>query len=154
MTRALWVIAIAVGLCATLPTFGQNTSAMPPAGAKRFTENDALPVMDGLRKALESESRGHLLAWFDAKRMPGFAAFRDQVVQFFTQYQSFRVNYHVTQTAQDGEFGSIVSEFVIEGQSTSAGLPGLRRRVQLHLVLAWNGSAWKITDLSPREVFQ
>lgn len=154
MMRALCVMLIAAGLSGAVPSHGQSGASAGSAATKPFTENDALPVMDGLRKALEAESRGRLLAMFDAKRMPGFAAFRDQLAQFFAQYQSFRINYHVTQTAQDGEFGSIVSEFVVEAQSTSQGLPALRRRVQLHLILAWNGSAWKITDLSPREVFQ
>lgn len=145
---------IVFGVSGVLPMHGQNKLPGGSPGAKAFTEHDALQVMDGLRKSLESENRTHLLAMFDAKRMPGFAAFRDQVAQFFTHYQSFRVNYHVAQTAQDGEFGSMLSEFVIEAQPVSAGLPGLRRRAQLHLILAWNGSAWKITDLSPREVFQ
>lgn len=152
--RAFCVMLIAVGLSGPVPIYGQNKAPAVPAPAKTFSENDALQVMDGLRKAMESESRGHLLALFDAKRMPEFAVFRDQVAQFFAQYQSFRVNYHVTQTAQDGEFGSIVSEFVIEAQSTSEGLPALRRRAQLHLILAWNGSAWKIADLAPRDVFR
>jgi hypothetical protein len=157
---ALGVILIA-NLHIGMPTNGQvpnSGQAKAPSAAtpstKTFTEKDGLLVMDGMRRALESGNRGHLLALFDAKTMPGFAAFRDQVTQFFAQYESLQVKYHVTQTAPDGDFGSVVSDLAIDGASVSDGLPPVRRRVQLHLVLVWNGSAWKITDLTPRTLFQ
>jgi hypothetical protein len=147
------VVAAILGVLVSLnvPTGGQ---IHPAPAVNSFAEKDALQVMDGLRKALESESRSHLLAMFDSKRMPGFAVFRDQVTQFFEQYQSFQVRYHVSQVAQDGEFGSIVTEFFVQALPATDGLPGLRRRVQMHLVVARDSGVWKITDLSPRSIFQ
>ena len=134
---------------------GQSTPAAAASSpAKTLTEKEAAHVMDGMRKALESNRPNRLTAMFDPARMPEFPVFRDQLEQFFTRYESVRVRYHVDQIAQDGGFGSIVSEFFLEALPVSDGLPGLRRRAQMRVVLAWDGSEWKIADLSPRNFFQ
>jgi hypothetical protein len=86
--------------------------------------------------------------------MPEFAAFRDQVSQLFVQYESFQVRYHVDQISQDREFGSIVTEFVLQAVPVSDRQPDLRRRAQLHVIVTWDGTAWKIVDISPRNIFQ
>ena len=111
-------------------------------------------MMDRFRQALESESRSRTLKLFDGTRMPGFAVFRDELAQFFGQYQAPRIEYHVTQVSQDGALGAIVAEFAIEALPVTDGLPALHRRAQVRLVTSWDGKEWKIADLSPRSLFR
>jgi len=44
------------------------------------------------------------LKLFDARRMPGYGAFRDQIAEFLESYDAFQLGYHVTQVTVDGEF--------------------------------------------------
>jgi len=122
--------------------------------SRTFGEKDAQRVMEGIRKSFEANNRTRLIGLFDSKRMPEFATFRDQVSQLFVQYESFQVRYHMKQVSQDGEFGSIIAEFVLQAFPVSDRQPDLRRRAQLHVIVAWDGTAWKIADVSPRTVFQ
>jgi hypothetical protein len=159
--RRIWTglarsfLLLILAAIASLPMRGQ-TQATPasPRESKTFAEKDALQVMEGVRKSFEANNRNRLMGMFDAKRMPDFATFRDQVSQLFTQYESFQVRYHVTQTQQDGAFGSIIAEFILQAIAVSDRQPDLRRRAQLHLLVAWDGTAWKILDVSPRTIFQ
>lgn len=115
-----------------------------------FVEADGVRLIDELRRALETENRGRFLKAFDAKRMPGYAAFRDQVADFFARYGEFQVRYHVTQTTMDGEFGAEVADFEIDATPRDGVSPNVRKRVPLRLVCGWDGKQWKIVDLSPR----
>jgi hypothetical protein len=132
--------------------FAQAAPAASPT-PRAFQEQDTVNVMDRFRQALESESRARTLKLFDGSRMPGFAVFRDEVTQFFGQYRAPRVEYQITQVSQDGALGAIVAEFAIEAPPATDGLPVLHRRAQLRLVTSWDGREWKITDLSPRDLF-
>ena len=146
-----------LGLVASglLPVYGEaQTSSTPSRQGSSFTEQDARQVMESIRKSFEANNRNRLVGLFDSKRMPEFAAFRDQVSRLFVQYESFQVRYHVDQISQDREFGSIVTEFVLQAVSVSDRQPDLRRRAQLHVIVTWDGTAWKIVDISPRNIFQ
>ena len=56
--------------------------------------------MGEMRQALESNNRNAFLKLFDARRMPGYTLFRDQVAEFFGRYNSFQTEYHVMQVAE------------------------------------------------------
>jgi hypothetical protein len=128
-----------------------NTQAQ---GRPAFAAADAVRVLDGLRQALESGSRSRFLKAFDGRRMPGYAAFRDQVAEFLERYDSVRLHYRVTQTAMDGEFGAVVAEVGIDAVPADGTWPGVRRDASVRLVLDWDGKSWKITDLAPRSLFR
>jgi hypothetical protein len=115
-----------------------------------FAEADGVRLIDELRRALETENRGRFLKAFDAKRMPGYPAFRDQVADFFARYGEFQVRYHVTQTTMDGELGAEVADFEIDATPRDGVSPNVRKRVALRLVCGWDGKQWKVVDLSPR----
>jgi len=134
--------------------YGEAQTSPALREGKSFHEQDARQVMEGIRKAFEASNRNRVIGLFDSKRMPEFAAFRDQVSQLFVQYESFQVRYHVDQISQEGEFGSIVAEFVLQGFPVSDRQPDLRRRAQVHVVVTWDGTVWKIADISPRNIFQ
>ena len=119
-----------------------------------FAEADAARVMDELRQALEAGSRSRFLKAFDARRMPGYAAFRDQVTEFFDKYDGFQVQYHVNQVATDGEFGGVVADVVIDAAPAGGKAPNIRRNAPVRLVLAWDGKQWKVTDWSPRSLLR
>jgi hypothetical protein len=140
-------------LCAlSLPVRAQVPD---PSGAPRvFQEQDAVNLTDRLRQALESESRSRMLKLFDASRMPGFALFRDEITQFFEQYQAPRIEYRISQVSRDGALGAVVGEFVMEAEPRTGGQPALHRRAQVRLVTSWDGKEWKIADLSPRSLFR
>jgi hypothetical protein len=118
-----------------------------------FREADASRVLDDFRQALESNSQSGVLKLFDPRRMPGYAAFRNQVAEFFQTYDSIRMNYRVTQVTVDGEFGAVLAEIALEATPKNR-TPVVRRDAQARLVLAWDGKAWKITDLTPRNLFR
>lgn len=139
------------GLHAQRPDHDANPKA---SSRSAFTEADAVRVIDQLRRSLESNNSGQFLKAFDAKRMPGYAAFRDQVAEFFGRYDSFEVRYHLTQTTMDGEFGAALADFEFDAHPRDGVTPNVRQRVRLRLVCGWDGRAWKIVDLSPRDWLQ
>ena len=119
-------------------------------GHPAFADSDAIAVLEQLRRALESNNSGRFLKTFDAKRMPGYAAFRDQVAEFFGRYDAFVVRYHLTQTSIDGEFGAALADFEFDARPRDGVTPNVRQRMQLRLVCGWDGRQWRIVDLSPR----
>jgi hypothetical protein len=119
-----------------------------------FSEADAARVMDSLRQSLESENPKRFLKLFDAKKMPGFAAFRDQVSVFFEKFGPIRMTYQVTQVTTEGEFGAAIAEITLEAAAKQGTEANLRRAVAVRIVLGWDGKAWTIVDWSPRELFQ
>ena len=124
--------------------------ARPANGPSSFTEADAVRLLAQLRRGLESDKPDTFLKTFDAKRMPGYPAFRDRVAEFFGRYDEFQARYHVTQVTMDGELGAAVADFEFDATPRDGVTPSLRRRVALRLVCGWDGKQWKIVDLSPR----
>src|SRR5713226_4543998 len=122
--------------------------------AANFSDADAARVLDGLRQALESNNERRLLKLFDAARMPDYPAFRDQVAQFFDEYEAFQVHYHITQVSTEGRVGVATADFELEATPSRATSPNVRRNVQLRLVLAWDGKQWRMIDLAPRGLFR
>jgi hypothetical protein len=119
-----------------------------------FAGPDAVHVMEELRQALESNSRSRFLKLFDGRRMPGYAAFRDQVAEFFAKYDSFQVQYHLTQVAMHGEFGAVVADVGIDAAPGDGVTPNVRSNAPVRLVVAWDGKQWKVVDLWPRSLFR
>src|SRR2546427_9865986 len=125
------------------PGTGENKATV-------FSDADAARVFDGLRQALESNSERRLLKLFDAARMPDYPAFRDQVAQFFDEYEAFQVRYHIAQVSSEGRVGVATADFGVGATPSRATSPNVRRNVQLRLVLTWGGKQWKIVDVTPR----
>jgi hypothetical protein len=119
-------------------------------GHPSFTEADAVRLLEQLRRGLESDNPGIFLKTFDAKRMPGYPAFRDRVDEFFGRYDEFQARYHVTQVTMDGELGAALADFEFDATPRDGVSPNLRKRVPLRLVCGWDGKQWKVVDLSPR----
>jgi hypothetical protein len=129
----------------------QNTT---PSEQPTFTDTDAVRMLDQLRQSLESHQRSRFLKLFDARRMPNYAAFRDAVTSLFDSYESFQVQYHLTQVRMDGEFGALIADFVLEAGAPNATAPNVRRTVQMRLVCSRDANRWKIVDLSPRSLLE
>src|SRR6266852_5099323 len=140
------LLAVGVGLCGVARPAVRASA--PPQGQKagnaaaNFSEADAARVFDGLRQALESNSERRLLKLFDAARMPDYPACRDQVAQFFDEYESFQVRYHIAQVSSEGRVGVATADFEVEATPSRGTSPNVRRNVQLRLVLAWDGRQW------------
>ena len=155
------LLAVGVGLCgvarpavrASAPPQGQKAGNAPDKAAN-FSEADAARVFDGLRQALESNNERRLLKLFDAARMPDYPAFRDQVAQFFDEYEAFQVRYHIAQVSSEGRVGVATADFEVEATPSRGTSPNVRRNVQLRLVLTWDGKQWKIVDVTPRGLFR
>lgn len=123
-------------------------------GRPSFTEADAVRLLEQLRRGLESDNASTVLKTFDAKRMPGYPAFRDRVAEFFGRYGEFQVRYHVMQVTMDGELGAAVADFQFDATPRDGVSANVRKRVALRLVCGWDGKQWKIVDLSPRNWLQ
>jgi len=154
MSWKQWRAAIVLSLLlirATL-SIGQDAArdTRPDNGHSSFTEADAVRLLEQLRRGLESDKPDTFLKTFDAKRMPGYPAFRDRVAEFFGRYDEFQVRYHVTQVTMDGELGAAVADFEYDATPRDGVSPNVRKRVALRLVCGWDGKQWKIVDLSPR----
>ena len=119
-----------------------------------FLQADAVRELDQLRGSLESNNSGRFLQTFDAKRMPGYAAFRDQIAEFFARYDSFVVSYHLIQTTMDGEFGAALADFEFDARPRDGVTPNVHQRFTLRLVCRSDGTHWKIVDISPRSWLQ
>lgn len=119
-----------------------------------FSQSDALRTLEQLRANLEANNSARFLQTFDAKRMPGYTAFRDQVAEFFARYDSFVVSYHLIQTTMDGEFGAALADFEVDARPRDGVTPNVRQRLTLRLVSRWNGTLWKVVDISPRTWLQ
>ena len=144
---------IAVG---PLPAFVQEQGARAVKAASPhpvFEEADAVRVLSDMRQALESNNRGRLLKLFDARRMPGFAAFRDEIRAFVDTYDSVRMSYHLSQAVVDGEFGSAVADVTVDASPSNGGA-NFHKSARARLVLGWDGKSWKVVDFSPRDLFR
>jgi len=119
-----------------------------------FTEADAVRVLSDLRQGMESDNPRRFLKPFDAKKMPGFAAFRDQIAEFFETYGPIRMNYHITQVSTDGNFGAAVVEVMLDGPARQGATSNIRKTVSTRIVFGGDGKTWKIVDWSPREMFR
>jgi hypothetical protein len=154
MSWKQWRAAIVLGflLISACLFIGQDAGrdARPDTRHSSFTEADAVRLLAQLRRGLESDKPDTFLKTFDAKRMPGYPAFRDRVAEFFGRYDEFQVRYHVTQVTMDGELGAAVADFEFDATPRDGVSPNIRRRVALRLVCGWDGKQWKIVDLSPR----
>jgi hypothetical protein len=148
--RAAIAIAILVAAALTLAAQEKPTTPAP----QKFTDADGADVLSRLQKAFESNRQSRVLQVFDSARMPGFAAFRDQLIQFQTQYPQVLMRHKLQQTAQDNDLGAVVADLEMEATPLSDGAPVLRRRAQVRFVLSWDGKAWRIADLTPRNFFQ
>ena len=153
----LWIVlapatVVAVCLPARAQEAGKANEKSPAIPA--FNEADAARVLSDLRQAMESDNPGRFLKPFDAKKMPGFAAFRDQIAEFFETYGPIRMNYHVTQVTNDGDFGAAVVEVMLDGLARQGGTSNIRKTVSTRVVFGWDSKAWKIVDWSPREMFR
>jgi len=84
--------------------------------------------------------------------MPNYAAFKDQVAEFFEKYEAFRVRYHITQTSTEGGLGVVLADLELEAAPVGADVPNVRKTAQLRLVTAWDGKRWRIVDWAPRSV--
>jgi hypothetical protein len=121
----------------------------PANGPSSFAEADAVRLLEQLRRGLESDKPDTFLKTFDAKRMPGYPAFRDRVAELFGRYDEFQARYHLTQVTMEGELGAAVADFEFDATPRDGVSPNVRRRVALRLVCGWDGKQWKIVDLSP-----
>jgi hypothetical protein len=154
-----WSVTVVLALVGAWSGWGElglaldgKKDARPDATARpAFSEADGARLMNELRQALESENRSRFLKMFDAKRMPGYAAFRDQVAEFFGKYDAFEARYHLTQVAMDGEFGAVLADFELDAKPRDGVTPNVRKRVPLRLVTGWDGRQWRIVDMAPRE---
>jgi len=154
MTSTRIFILLVVLFAALTHVAAQPQSVLAnPNHAPSFTDADAAQVLDKFRRALEDHNQDQLLKLFDPARMSDFAAFRDQITQFFEKYQAFQVRYHLTQTASENEFGIVVADFSLEATPNGNASPNVRKNIQLRLVLAWDGKQWKIVDLAPLTLF-
>ena len=153
----LWIaLACATVVAVRLPASGQEAGKANEKGptTPAFNEADAARVLSDLRQAVESDNPGRFLKPFDAKRMPGFAAFRDQITQFCETYSPIRMNYHITQTTTDGEFGAATVEVMLDGLARQGATSNIRKTVSARVVFGWDRKTWKIVDWSPREMFR
>src|SRR5262249_41824298 len=132
-TVLAWLLVfLATFISATSRAQAQDGNSLPPKTSEAipaFTEADAVRVPSELRQALESDNPRRFLKPFDAMKMPGFAAFRDQISEFFETYGPIRMNYHVTQVTTDGDFGAAVVEITLDGPARQGGTSNLRRIV-------------------------
>jgi hypothetical protein len=117
-----------------------------------FSEADAARLLAEVQGALESNNQRRFLKLFDAHRMPNYAAFQDQVAEFFEKYEAFRVRYHITQTSSEDGLGVVLADLELEATPAGAYVPNVRKTAQLRLVTAWDGKAWKTVDWAPRSV--
>jgi hypothetical protein len=139
------------------PAYTQDAKTTPPKSATAgptFSEADAAGVLIDLRQAMESDHPRRFLKPFDAKKMPGFAAFRDQVTEFFEKYGPIRMNYRLTQVRTEGEFGAAVVEITLDGAARQNDASNLRTTVPVRVIFGWDGKTWKVVDWSPREMFR
>jgi hypothetical protein len=150
----LYMAGILAG--ASVSGCAQEGKNAPANGSQHpvFSESDAARVMENLRQALESENPRRFLKLFDAKKMPGFATFRDQVSEFFETYGPIRVTYHLTQVTTETDFGAAMAEIRIEATPRRGTIASTRKTVPVRLVLGWDDKTWKIVDWSPRAFFQ
>jgi hypothetical protein len=116
-----------------------------------FSDADAARLLADLQQALEGNDQRRFLKLFDARRMPNYASFQDQVTEFFGKYESFRMRYHITQIFAEADLGIVLTELELEATPAGASVPD-RRNIQLRLVTAWDGKRWKVVDWRPRSV--
>lgn len=172
--RLLLGLAVVCGLVLVSAVRGQDAPAGGPAtrnaGSKEgkrgqgepkggntgnpvFSEQVSDQVLGKIADGLEGHDARLLLSAFDAQKMAGYRAFRDQIDVLFERYERFRVHYSVTQTAQEGGRGIVLADWEMEEMPADGAGPPLLRRGQIRFVLAPGPKGWKVIDLQPRGMF-
>ena len=155
LLRVFCVAAMFVAACT--PAEAQDEKSAPSksaAATPAFSEADAARILGDLRQGMESDNPRRFLKLFDARKMPGFAAFRDQISEFFETFGPIRMNYHVIQVTTEGDFGAAVVEVMLDGPARQGGSSNLRRTSPARAIFGWDGKTWKVVDWSPREMFR
>lgn len=166
--QVLLALTVAFGLSLVAAAQGQN----PPAGTGSkdqkagkgdervgntsnvtFSEQVSDQVLTDIADGLEAHNSRLLLSAFDARKMAGYRAFRDQIDALFEKYEGFRVHYNVTETAQEGGRGIVLANWEMEEISSDGVTPPLLRRGQIRFVLEPGAKGWKIVELQPRAMF-
>jgi hypothetical protein len=176
----LFILLMAWGVFAAVPSFGsssgspQNANEAPeqqqPSKDKKkkkkkdkgaqdvlntevFSTAVANSVLNDLRDGLEGHTQRLMLSAFDADRMDGYLQFEDQIEAFFNRYESFRVYFHIVQSATEGPKGVVLVDIQLEEIPHGATSPPLRKNGQLHFELERGSKGWKIVDFNPRNFF-
>ena len=94
-----------------------------------------------------------VLATFDRTHMRDYSRFAAQLQSTFSQYESFRLHFHVAQITGEGDAGSAVVEVEFEATPLSEVSPPVRKGDQLHFEFAHTPQGWKITAMRPWNFF-
>jgi hypothetical protein len=121
-------------------------------GSPQFTQRDGDEVLALIRDGLTGHSQRTFLRAFDASRMDGYLAFKDQVTEFFSRNDAFRVNIKIMNSSADGEKGLVTASFQMEATPRDGN--SVRRESQLRFVMERGKNGWRIVDVSPRNFFQ
>ncbi len=138
---------------------GQATAAKPDkkggnaADSTTFSEQVADGVLRDMADGLEAHDSRLLLSAFDAQKMAGYRAFRDQIEVLFERYEGFRVHYSVAQTAQEGGRGIVLADWEVEEIPADGVAPPQLRRGRIRFVLEHGAKGWKVVEMQPRGMF-
>ena len=173
--RILAVVAASLLLVA-LCVAQQSGGATPGAQGSKTTPSDAPPqsgstqrnaadmsgafseaVVDSLLKRINTGFTAHsapvALSAFDRIRMPDYARFAARLQSTFTQYESFRLHFHVAQVTSQGDTGTAVVEVEYEATPLSDVSPPVRKGDRLLFDFARTPQGWKITSMRPSNFF-
>jgi hypothetical protein len=112
----------------------------------------AQKLLRQLQDGLQARNSRKLLAAFDAERMEGYLAFKDQVESFFARHESFRVYLRVESASVEQDSGKATVKAILESTPRDGG-PVVRQETELSLEFANSKKGWKIVDFNPRSLF-
>jgi len=135
------------------PPQSSSTQGKPQGTSGAFSEAVVDSLLKQINKGFTAHSAPIVLSAFDRTRMPDYAGFAARLQSTFTQYESFRLHFHVAQITSAGNTGTAVVEVEYEATPLSDVSPPIRKGDQLRFAFALTGQGWKITSMRPRNFF-
>lgn len=128
-----------------------NDKAEPFSGA--VTER----LMNQVRDGLKTGNADTVLAAFDRDNTPGYDEFAAQLHAFLGRWENIRIYYQIIQSTEKPcatACGVGIVQFQMEGNDVQSLLPAMRRSTQLELTFQRTDKGWRITNITPRDIFQ
>jgi hypothetical protein len=133
----------------------QASSTQPKAQSANsaFSEATVENVLKRINDGFVSHSAPIVLSAFDRTKMRDYSRFASQLQSTFSQYESFRLHFHVTDFTAEANSGSALVEVEYEATPLSDVSPPVRKGDQLHFEFVRTPQGWKITAMRPWNFF-
>ena len=114
-------------------------------------------VLEPIRAGMETQNIRQVLSAFDKREVSDYTDLEQQLRAFFRQFAEVRFRYQLLQAAVDDtpekDRATVAAEMDMDAMPFNVTQIAIRRSVQMHFHMKFQGKAWKVTSFSPADFF-